>query len=154
MATRYNARAAALLLVLVTSLMFAACGGDDSADGSGKDTKTTATKSDAMTTDNSGDKAAAGAQTLELGVDGNNLAFDKTELTAKAGSVTLKLTNDSSIPHNIAIEDADGKQLGDSGELVTSGDTSETTADLKAGTYTYYCDPHKSSGMTGKLVVS
>jgi plastocyanin len=28
------------------------------------------------------------------------------------------------------------------------------TADLKPGTYTYYCTPHKSAGMTGTLTVA
>lgn len=147
-------RIATLMLILVTALSFAACGGDDSGSDDSKDTST---KTEETTSDSSGgggDDAASGGQTLELGVDGNNLKFDKTELTATAGSVTLKLNNTSSIQHNIAIEDKDGKMLGEEGELVGDGGTSEVTVDLEPGTYTYYCSPHKSSGMTGTLTVS
>ena len=47
------------------------------------------------------------------------LAFDKTSLDAPAGSVTIELTNDSSVPHNVEVEgngavtvvDADGLQF-------------------------------------------
>jgi plastocyanin len=154
------ARFTTLLLVLLAALMFAACGGDDSDDSGSKDSTTETTEQSSDSADDgdsddaadTGDTAAAGA-TLELANDGNELKFDKTELTASAGTVTIKFTNDSSIQHNVALEDADGKSLGE-GELVADGGTSEVTADLKPGTYTYYCTPHKSAGMTGTLTVA
>ncbi|MCW2926241.1 MAG: blue (type 1) copper domain protein [Thermoleophilia bacterium] len=146
------ARFTTLLLVLLAAVMFAACGGDDD---SSSDDSTSSSKSTESTTEDTGggDDAAAGGNKLELGVDGNNLKFDKEELTASAGSVTLTLNNTSTIPHNVGIEDKDGKSLGE-GEIVGDGETSTVTVDLKPGEYTYYCSPHKSSGMTGKLTVS
>ena len=138
-------RTMTLLLVLLAALMLAACGGDDdsgSDDSGNGDTaaETSDDSGDDAGDDGSNDDAAAGGQTLDLGVDGNNLVFAPTELTATAGSVTLKLTNTSSIQHNVAIESKDG--------------VSEITVDLEPGTYTYYCSPHKSAGMTGTLTVS
>jgi len=130
------ARLSALLLVLIASLLLAVGCGDD--DSSSTDT---------------GSSDDSSGQTLELGVDGNNLAFDKTELTATAGSVTLKLDNTSSIQHNVAIESEDGEEL-EVGDLVGADESSEITVDLEPGTYTYFCSPHKSSGMTGTLTVT
>ena len=151
------ARISALLLLLVAAMLLAAgCGDDDSSssdDSSSKDTteEPAADDSGTETDDEASEPAPAGG--LELGVDGNNLAFDKTELTAAAGSVTITLANTSSIQHNVAIEDKDGKELA-AGELVGDGETSTITVDLEPGTYTYFCSPHKSSGMTGTLTVT
>ncbi len=151
------ARIPALLLLVAAALLLAAgCGDDDSSssdDSSSKDTteEPAAEETETESSDESTESAPAGG--LELGVDGNNLAFDTTELSTAAGSVTITLNNTSSIQHNIAIEDKDGTELA-AGELVGDGGTSSITVDLEPGTYTYYCQPHKSSGMTGTLTVT
>ena len=67
--------------------------------------------------------------------------------------MTLKLDNTSSIQHNVAIESEDGEEL-EVGDLVGADESSEITVDLEPGTYTYFCSPHKSSGMTGTLTVT
>jgi plastocyanin len=90
--------------------------------------------------------------TLDLAAEQTTLAFDQTELTAKAGKVTIDFTNPSPIPHNVVIEE-DGKEL--SGfEPITEGEESES-ADLKPGTYTFYCSVpgHREAGMEGTLSV-
>ncbi|MCW2923963.1 MAG: blue (type 1) copper domain protein [Thermoleophilia bacterium] len=144
-------RSAALLLVLVAALLVTACGDDGGSGGSsGSDGDTTATTAD----DSGSSDSSSGGQTLTVTNDGNNLKFKETELTAKAGKVTIEFKNSSSIQHNIGIKDADGKKMGDEGELVGADETSTTTADLKAGTYEFYCSPHESSGMKGTLTVS
>lgn len=153
-----RARLMALPLVMLAALMFAGCGGSDdsSTDDGSSDTTTSesATTEDTSTDESAGTDSASGAgQTLELGVDGNNLSFDKTSLEASAGSVTIELNNSSSIQHNIAIEDEDGESLGE-GDLVGKDETSKVTVELQPGTYTYYCSPHKSAGMTGTLTVT
>lgn len=151
-------RIPALLLLLVAAMLLAAgCGGDDdnsSDDGAKTDTTEEPAGEDTGTaTDDEASAPAGDGQVVALGVDGNNLAFDTTKLDARAGSVTLRLSNSSTIVHNIAIEDADGKELA-AGDLVGKGETSEITVDLEPGTYTYFCEPHKSSGMTGTLTVT
>ena len=80
------------------------------------------------------------------------LAFNTTKLTAKAGKVTVDFKNPSPTPHNVVIEQ-NGKEL--SGfEPIAEGEESET-AELKPGTYTFYCSVpgHREAGMEGTLTV-
>jgi plastocyanin len=100
----------------------------------------------------SGDKAQASATTLELAADPTALAFDKDSLSAKAGKVTIDFDNPSVIPHNVVIEE-DGEELAGF-EPITESEKS-ATAELKAGTYTYYCSVpgHREAGMEGELTV-
>jgi plastocyanin len=95
---------------------------------------------------------AGSATTLQLAADEAALAFDKTELDAKAGEVTIDFDNPSAIPHNVVIE-ADGKELAGF-EPITEGEE-ELSADLKTGTYTFFCSVpgHRESGMEGTLKV-
>jgi uncharacterized cupredoxin-like copper-binding protein len=77
------------------------------------------------------------------------LAYKFKSATAKAGKVTVESTNDASVPHNIAL------QGGPSGPVVQGGQTSKITANLKPGTYTFYCavPGHEQAGMKGTLTV-
>ncbi len=148
---------ALLLLVLAAMLLAVGCGDDDAENGndggSGDTTEEPAADDTGTATDDTASAPGGDGATLELGVKGNELEFDTTELTAAAGSVTIRLDNTSTIQHNIAIEDADGTELA-AGDLVGDGESSEITVDLEPGTYTYFCSPHKSSGMTGTLTVT
>lgn len=99
--------------------------------------------------------AAAGgaaAGTLELGVLGNSLAFDKSTLVAPAGKVTIVLTNASPIPHDIAIK---GQGVDVKSAIVTGGGRATVSAVLKPGTYSFYCSVpgHADAGMRGTLTV-
>jgi plastocyanin len=89
------------------------------------------------------------AATYSLSASGTALKFNKSRINAKAGSVTLRLSNRSSLPHNVAIK---GRGAG---RVVTRGGTSTVTARLRRGTYTYYCavGSHERAGMRGRLVV-
>jgi len=89
------------------------------------------------------------AATYSLSASGSSLKFNKSTINARAGSVTLRLSNRSSLPHNVAI-----KGRG-SGRVVSRGGTSTVTARLRRGTYTFYCGvgSHERAGMRGKLVV-
>jgi plastocyanin len=95
---------------------------------------------------------AGAATTLQLAADPTALAYDQTDLTAKAGKVTIDFDNPSPIPHNVVIE-ADGKELAGF-EPIAEGKKSES-AELKAGTYTFYCSVpgHREAGMEGTLTV-
>lgn len=94
----------------------------------------------------------AASTTLQLAADPAALAYDQTELSAKAGKVTIEFDNPSPIPHNVVIE-ADGKELAGF-EPIAEGKESET-AELKAGTYTFFCSVpgHREAGMEGTLSV-
>jgi plastocyanin len=93
--------------------------------------------------------SAAPNATYKLSADKSKLKFNKSTINAKAGKVTLSMSNPSSIGHNIAIQ-GKGK-----GKVVTKGGTSTVSATLKKGTYTFYCSvgSHAKAGMKGKLVV-
>lgn len=99
-----------------------------------------------------GEGGQAASTTLRLAASPTALAFDKTELSAKAGKVTIDFTNPSAIAHNVVIEQ-EGKELAGF-EPIAEGEESET-ANLKPGTYTFYCSVpgHREAGMEGTLVV-
>ena len=146
--------ACAALLVLALGL--AACGDDDddaaepAATSAPAATETTpATPVPTETTDTSG---GGGATTLDVAADpSGQLAFVETELSAPAGEITLDLTNDSAVPHNIAVDGAEGVS-----DTIQDGGTAELTVNLPAGTYEYYCDVpgHRQAGMVGTLTVN
>jgi plastocyanin len=94
----------------------------------------------------------AASSTLKLAADPTALAFDKKELTAKAGTVTIDFENPSAIPHNVAIE-KDGKELAGFAPIAESDKS--VSADLEPGTYTFLCTVpgHAQAGMEGTLTV-
>jgi len=81
------------------------------------------------------------------------LKFLASGATAKAGSVTLRMKNASSVPHDIAIQGPGG--LNQIGAIVQNGGVSTVTATLKPGSYTFYCsvDGHRAACMGGTVVV-
>lgn len=129
--------------VVAGALALGGCGSSSSG-GSAASTPATSTASAGT--------AAAGATRLALAADaGGALKFDKAALQAPGGTVTITLKNPAPLSHNIAI---DG--VATQGEVVGQGGTSTMTADLKPGTYTYFCavPGHRQGGMEGKLTVN
>jgi plastocyanin len=126
-----------LTCVLVAGvLVLAGCGGGDENSTSGG---TSGTGS------GSGEKLALAAD------PGGGLSFDKKDLEAKAGTVTIDLTNESSTPHAVEVE---GNGVEKASDTVTAGKTS-VTVDLEAGEYEFYCPVgnHRGAGMEGTLTV-
>jgi plastocyanin len=110
-----------------------------------------------------GKLAAAGAQkaqgtakavngTLDIPVAAAGLAYKFANAEAPAGSVKITSENPQDVQHDIAI---DGGGVSDKGPVVGKGGTSEFTADLKPGDYTFFCSVpgHRAGGMEGKLTV-
>ena len=131
--------AAALLLAL------AGCGGDDESSGSAT--------SGGGSSSGSGGGGGGGGQQIALSspADGS-LEFDKTELEAEAGTVTINYDNpSSSTPHAVQIQ---GDGVDEKSDTVTGAKTS-VTADLEAGEYKFFCPvgSHASQGMEGTLTV-
>jgi plastocyanin len=135
-----------LALVLAAGVLTAAgCGGDDDNGGSSSSSGGTGTESD------SSSSSGGGGETLTVTADpSGQISWDKSELSAKAGKVTLKIVNESSIPHAIEVE---GNGVEEETKQVT-GDNAEVTVDLKAGEYEYYCpvSNHRQT-MKGTLTV-
>ncbi|MGI8862857.1 MAG: plastocyanin/azurin family copper-binding protein [Solirubrobacteraceae bacterium] len=90
---------------------------------------------------------------MHLAAVPGKLAFDTKTLKAKAGTVTVTMSNPSSIPHGIAVE---GNGVDKDAKVVQQGGTSTLTVKLKPGTYTFYCpvSGHRQAGMEGTLTVS
>ena len=135
------------LMLAAGALAAAGCGGDDD-NGGGGSSGGTGTSSDSGSSSSSG-----GAGDLTVTADpGGAISWDKTSLNAKAGKVTLKLVNDSAVPHAIEVE---GNGVEEETKTITKS-TADVTVDLKPGTYEYYCPvgDHKAQGMKGTLTVS
>lgn len=100
----------------------------------------------------SGTEAGGAETTLQLAADPTALAFDKPELTAKPGKITIDFDNPAPLEHNVVIEQ-DGKELAGF-EPITEGEE-ELTAELEPGTYTFFCSVpgHREAGMEGTLTV-
>ena len=145
-----------VIAALAAAASIAACG-SDSNDDSGSTTQAPASTAatEAATTATTTEAASGAGETVKLSADpGGALKFDKTDLTAKAGKVTLDMANPSSsgAPHAIAVE---GNGVDKDGETVQPGGSSSVTVDLKPGKYTFYCPVpgHEEAGMKGTLTV-
>ncbi|HSD23786.1 MAG TPA: plastocyanin/azurin family copper-binding protein [Solirubrobacterales bacterium] len=141
-------RASAVAAMAALAMLgLAACGG-----GSDNNNATTAAATPANTATAGG--GGGGASTVNISTpSGSELAYEQKDASAKAGSVTIDFQNNESIPHDVAVEDSSGKQLGAT-DLVASG-SSTTTVDLTPGTYTFFCTVpgHRDAGMEGTLTV-
>jgi plastocyanin len=141
------------LLALIAALALAAfglaaCGGDDD------DDETTAAPTETEATTPAGGGGGGGGGTISFEADpGGELAYTETEVTGPAGNDTIELVNDSSVPHDVTIEDSGGSQLAQT-ETVT-GESTSTTATLDPGSYTFYCsvNGHREAGMEGTLTI-
>jgi plastocyanin len=92
---------------------------------------------------------AKGGKLVIDAIDGT--AFSASKASAPAGQITFEMPNKSALPHNIAIK---GPASG-AGKVVPQGQTSTFTANLKPGTYTFFCavPGHEAAGMKGTLTV-
>lgn len=136
----------------------AGCGGDDEASTTAPPAAATTTD---ITTTSPGTETETGSTTTDSGAGGQvieipaaeqGLAYQKTEVQAPAGALTLRMPNPSPIPHNIAIEEPENEV----GDVVEQGGVSEVMADFPAGSFTYFCTVpgHREAGMEGTLTTS
>jgi mono/diheme cytochrome c family protein len=99
-----------------------------------------------------GPPVAAKGGTLTIASDPTGaLAFQTDKASAPAGSIKFVMPNKAPIQHNIAIKGP----VNGSGPIVGSGGTSTFTANLKPGTYEFFCavPGHEAGGMKGTLTV-
>ena len=88
----------------------------------------------------------------EVALEASELSFGVRRLTAPADELlTLRFSNDSSVPHNVSIYRRDGEPLF-TGEVFTGPRVIEYAIPaLAAGSYQFVCDVHPQQ-MTGTLV--
>lgn len=79
------------------------------------------------------------------------LKFEPNELEAEAGTISIALTSEGSLLHDVVIEEADNTEV-----VEARGGTQVGTVDLQAGSYTFYCSipGHRTAGMEGTLTVN
>jgi plastocyanin len=96
---------------------------------------------------------SASASSIALAASPTGLSYDKKQLSAKAGAVTITLANAAQLEHNVTIAEG-SKVLGATPSFV--GGSRALTLTLKAGTYTFYCSVpgHRQAGMEGTLTVT
>jgi plastocyanin len=138
-------------LALVASAFFALAALGLAACGGGDDSSSTAAETTSSTAASTG---GGGGATVKFEADPNgSLAYTQTDVSAPAGSDTIEFDNPASLGHDVVIEDSGGNEVARTD--VISGSTTTTQADLKAGTYTFFCsvDGHREAGMEGTLTV-
>jgi plastocyanin len=134
-----------LALLLAAGVLLAAGCGDDEDEGGGGEASTPEATEEAA-------GGGGGGEALTLTADpGGNISWEPGELSAAAGSVTIKLVNESDVPHAVEVE---GNGVEEESETITAGET-ELTVDLEAGEYVFYCPvgQHRQNGMEGTLTV-
>jgi plastocyanin len=126
-------------------LVLAGCGGSSNSSSS---TSSSTSSGGAASSGGGG----GGGQQLSLQADKAQLKFNTTKLSAKAGKVTITMTNPSPLQHDVSVKGG----VSAKGPVVGQGGKSTVTVTLKPGKYTFYCsvDGHEAAGMTGELDVS
>ena len=123
----------------VVALLAGACGGGGSSGGGSS---------------GGGGGSASGGQVVEIDVAASGFAFAETTATATAGPRRDQVHEPAGDrPRHLA----QGQRRDEQGEVVQDGGVSTIDiADLKAGTYTFYCSVpgHEAAGMKGTLTVS
>ena len=96
--------------------------------------------------------SSAQAKTVEvkLGTDSGMLAFEPSTVNISAGD-SVKFVNNKLAPHNAVFEGHDELSHSD---LAFAPGESWTETFSTAGSYDFYCEPHRGAGMVGKVVVN
>jgi plastocyanin len=138
-------------MLAAAALLVAGCGSSSSSSTTASTPSATPTST---TTTAAGATGAQGASTVSLSADpSGQLSYNTTSLSAKAGAVTISFTNASPLMHNVTLANSSGTVVGSTPTF--SGGTKSLTANLKPGTYTFYCSVpgHRAAGMQGTLTV-
>jgi uncharacterized cupredoxin-like copper-binding protein len=95
-----------------------------------------------------------GASKIRIKAAPEGLAYTTDHVESEAGETLLRFENQQSAPHDVDLEDANGKPIADM-ELIGGGYADVPIADLKSGEYTFYCSVpgHREAGMEGTVTV-
>jgi|SRR5947208_7503730 len=121
---------------------------------SGGAPSTSAAQPSAPTTSSKSSGGRASVSALRLSAaSGGALAYNTKQLKARAGKVSIMLTNGGPIEHDVTI--AQGSHVLGATPVFVGGSRTVTLS-LGAGTYTFYCSVpgHRQAGMEGTLSVS
>jgi plastocyanin len=134
-----------MTICAVALLALAGCGGSKSS------STPTASSTGSSSGGASSSSGGGGGTQLAIQADPQQLKFNTSKLSAKAGKVTITMTNPSPLQHDVSIKGG----VNAKGSVVGQGGKSTVTVTLKPGKYTFYCsvDGHEAAGMTGELDV-
>ncbi len=121
-------------------MLLAGCSGDGGGDGGGDGNGGG---------DGDGDGNGGGQATVEMITEGGDNYFDPIGLQVEPGT-TVTFENTSGAHNSVSYDDRipSGAETWDT----TIGETAEHTFETE-GTYDYFCRPHKTAGMVGRIVV-
>jgi plastocyanin len=147
---RWARRLAPVAACALAAATLAACGsGDDDDDGGAT------TAGGAATGAETTPQGSASSRLALVAEESGGLRFDRSRLDAQAGDVTIALDNPgrNQLPHAVEIEGEGVEE--ESGTIEPGAAPTEVTANLRPGTYTFYCPvgDHRQQGMEGTLTV-
>merc|ERR1712087_619573 len=100
---------------------------------------------------------AAETKTVKMGSDSGQLVFVPDEIKICKGD-TVTWVNNKGGPHNVVFDEeaipsgVSQESISMDDQLGDEGETFSKKFDV-AGTYGYYCEPHRGAGMTATLIV-
>jgi len=100
---------------------------------------------------------AAETKSVKMGSDNGQLVFVPDEIKICKGD-TVTWVNNKGGPHNVVFDEeavpdgVDVESISMDGQLGEVGETYSKKFD-KAGTYGYFCEPHRGAGMNANLIV-
>jgi len=100
---------------------------------------------------------AAETKNVKMGADNGQLVFVPDEIKICKGD-TVTWVNNKAGPHNVVFDEenipsgVDQEAISMDGQLGEEGEKYSKSFD-KAGTYGYYCEPHRGAGMVATLIV-
>ena len=95
-----------------------------------------------------------GASKIRIEAAPKGLAYTTDHVESEAGETLLRFENPQSAPHDVDLEDANGKPIADM-ELIGGGYADVPIDDLRPGEYVFYCSVpgHREAGMEGTVTV-
>lgn len=105
--------------------------------------------------------ASATNYEVKMGNDAGLLVFEPSTITVQPGD-TVTWVNNKMAPHNVIFDEAASpgdkalaESLSHAKLTFAPGENYATTftSDMPAGTYTYFCAPHRGAGMVGKVIL-
>lgn len=162
-------RLTGLLLCLLIATVASGCGGEDGGGGGEDEVPADApvrpdSKVPVIGPDRTGAVAVGGggrvsavgpgASKIRIKAAPKGLAYTADHIESEAGETLLRFENPQSEPHDVDLEDANGKPIADM-ELIGGGYADVPIDDLEAGEYTFYCSVpgHREAGMEGTVTV-
>lgn len=136
-----------IAIAIAIPLALSACGGGD-------DTTSTTAAATTESTSSSTTASGGGGGSSSVDISETEYKLDPADpiVPGTSGEVTINLTNDGAVTHNLEIEGNGVEEVSDD---IEPGQSTTLKVGLDPGTYEIYCaiDDHKGLGMEGTLTI-